>query len=347
MSYPLQFGITGMRAQLLTAIASIAARPLQLVELPLPEPTLHQVRLRVTACGACHTELDEIEGRLPPQLPIILGHQVVGRVDKAGTGVTTLRVGDRVGVAWIYSACGTCRFCRSGNENLCPEALWTGKDVPGGYAESIVVPADFVYLLPDCFSDAQAAPLLCAGVIGYRALCLTGIADGETLALYGFGASAHLVIQVAKHLYPASRVFVFTRGESHRGLARQLGANWVGTASEEPPERPDRAIDFTPVGETVRVALGHLQRGGRLVINAIRKTSPVPPLDYERHLWDEKEVKSVANLTRRDAREFLELAARIPIEPTVEEFPLADANEALARLKAGRIQGAAVLRISA
>ncbi len=335
-----------MRAQLLTEIAPIEARPLRLVELPTPEPGPQQVRLRVTVCGACHTELDEIEGRLPPRLPIVPGHQVVGRVDKVGSAVTNLKVGDRVGVAWIYSACGICRFCRAGNENLCPEAAWTGKDVPGGYAEAMVVPADFAYPIPGRLSDAQAAPLLCAGVIGYRALRLTGLRDGETLALYGFGASAHLVTQVVKHLYPASRIFVFTRGESHRTLATKLGAAWVGTAADEPPERPDKAIDFTPSGEIVRTALAHLQRGGRLVINAIRKVSAVPPLDYGLHLWNEKEVKSVANVTRRDALEFLSLVTRAPIVPTVEEFPLAEANEALVRLKEGHIHGAAVLRVS-
>ncbi len=335
-----------MRAQILTAIAPIETRPLREVELPAPEPGPHEVRLRVTVCGACHTELDEIEGRLLPRLPIIPGHQVVGLVDKVGSAVTTLRVGDRIGVAWIYSACGACSFCRSERENLCPDAAWTGKDVPGGYAEAMVVPAGFAYPLPARLSDAQAAPLLCAGVIGYRALRLTGLQDGETLALYGFGASAHLVIQVVKHLYPTTRLLVFTRGEAHRRLALQLGADWTGAAADPPPQPPERAIDFTPAGEVVRAALAHLQRGGRLVINAIRKATPVPHLDYGLHLWDDKEVKSVANVTRRDALEFLGLAARIPVAPAVEEFPLAEANEALVRLKDGRIRGAAVLRVS-
>jgi propanol-preferring alcohol dehydrogenase len=263
-----------------------------------------------------------------------------------GAGVTEFTLGDRVGVAWIYSACGACRFCRSGTENLCSDARWTGKDVNGGYAQATVVPAAFAYAIPDRFSDAQAAPLLCAGVIGYRALRLAELRDGEILALYGFGASAHIVIQAARHLYPNSQIFVVTRGESHRTLATNLGASWVGGAADAFPEPPDKAIDFTPSGEIVRTALGHLQRGGRLVINAIRKTEPVPPLDYARHLWEEKEVKSVANVTRRDAREFLALAAAIPIVPEIEEFPLEVANDVLVRLKSGNITGAAVLRVS-
>ena len=334
-----------MRAQVLAEIGPVESRPLRLVDLPIPEPGPGQVRLRVSVCGACHTDLDEIEGRLPTRPTIIPGHQVVGRVEKLGSGVMGVSVGNRVGVTWLFSACGSCRFCRAGLENLCPAAQWTGKDVHGGYAEWMVVPAEFAHPIPERFGDPQAAPLLCAGVIGYRAFRLAELQDGETLALYGFGASAHIVIQLARHLCPASRVHVVTRGDTHQMLAARLGASWVGAANETPPEPPDKAIDFTPSGEVVRTALERLQPGGRLVINAIRKTESVPPLDYARHLWEEKEIKSVATVTRRDAREFLALAAAIPIVPEVEEFPLEAANDVLARLKAGRIKAAAVLRI--
>jgi propanol-preferring alcohol dehydrogenase len=335
-----------MRAHTLAEIGPIESRPLQFGDLPTPAPGPGQVRLSVSVCGACHTDLDEIEGRLPAALPIVPGHQIVGHADMLGPGVSGIAVGDRVGVAWFFSACGTCRFCHAGHENLCPWAQWTGKDANGGYAEWMVVPAESAYPLPERFSDVQAAPLLCAGVIGYRAFHLAELQDGETLALYGFGASAHIVIQVARHRCPGSRILVFTRGEAHRRLAMRLGADWAGTAGDAPPERPDKAIDFTPSGEIVRAALAGLQRGGRLVINAIRKTGPVPPLDYARHLWEEKEVKSVANVTRRDAREFLTLAAAIPIVPEVEEFPLDQANDVLIRLKAGQIKAAAVLRVA-
>jgi propanol-preferring alcohol dehydrogenase len=335
-----------MEAQLLTKMAPVEDRPLEPADLPVPEPGAGEVRVRVWVCGVCHTELDEIEGRLPPKLPIVLGHQVVGRVEKAGAAVRGFHVGDRVGVAWIYSACGACAFCRAGHENLCERAQWTGKDVHGGYAAAMVVPEPFAYPIPARFADAQAAPLLCAGVIGYRALRLTGWQAGEALALYGFGASAHLVLQLAKHLRPRDPVFVLTRSEAHRDLARRLGADWAGLPTEAPPERPARAIDFTPAGETIREALRGLRPGGRLVVNAIRKRSLVPALDYATHLWEEKELKSVANVTRQDAQEFLPLAAAIPIVPEVEEWPLAEANEALVRLKAGRVHGAAVLRIA-
>jgi alcohol dehydrogenase, propanol-preferring len=335
-----------MKAQLLSRMGPIESCPLEPAELPLPEPAPGDLRVRVSVCGACHTELDEIEGRLPPALPIVPGHQVVGCVDRVGAGVVRHRVGDRVGVAWIHSACGRCAFCASGNENLCPRARWTGKDVNGGYAEFLVVPDAFAYPLPERYTDAQAAPLLCAGVIGYRALRLAGVQSGDPVALYGFGASAHIVIQLLKHLHPRSPVFVLTRNADHQRLASRLGADWVGGPADIPPESPARAIDFTPVADTIRAALQVLRPGGRLVVNAIRKRDPVPELDYAIHLWAEKELKSVANLTRRDAEEFLPLAAGIPIVPEVEESPLADANRVLARLKAGLVRGAAVLRVS-
>jgi propanol-preferring alcohol dehydrogenase len=295
----------------------------------------------MSACGICHTELDEIEGRLPPRLPIVLGHQIVGRVKELGSGVTKFNLGDRVGIAWINSACGKCHFCKEGHENLCSEFQGTGCHTDGGYAQYTVVSEEFAYLIPKRFSDAEAAPLLCAGAIGYRDLILSDIKKGQTLGLFGFGASAHIVIQVAK--YWGCEVFVFTRGEDHRKLAKKLGASWAGGPEDEPPRKLHCAIDFTPVGETVPHALKVLEKGGRLVLAVIRKRNPIPPLDYARLLWDEKEIKSVANITRRDAREFLPLAAEIPIIPEVQEFELEEANRALILLRHGKIQGAGIL----
>ncbi|MGC8816706.1 MAG: zinc-dependent alcohol dehydrogenase family protein [Candidatus Hadarchaeum sp.] len=338
-----------MKAVVITRIAPVGERPLELVELPNPVPTDNQILVKVSACGICHTELDEIEGRVPPtKFPIIPGHEIIGRVEKLGPDASKFKVGDRVGIAWINWACGRCHFCRSGAENLCAEAKWTGKDADGGYAQYAVVSEDFAYPVPETFDDLQAAPLLCAGVIGYRALRLSGIADGKVLGLYGFGASAHIVIQVVKHLYPKSQVFVFTRpGQTeHQGLAWKLGADWVGATGDTPPTKLDCAIDFTPVGEPVREALRNLQKGGRVVVNAIRKTTTIPELDYTEHLWWEKELKSVANVTRRDALEFLPLAAEIPVRPEVQVFRLEEANEALILLRQGKIRGAGVLRIS-
>jgi len=330
-------------------ISSVEDRPLRLVDLPMPVPERDQILVRISACGVCHTELDEIEGRVPPsQFPMILGHEIVGRVDALGSAAKKLKRGDRVGIAWINWTCGRCSFCLEGEENLCETAGWTGKDAPGGYAEYTVVQEDFAFPIPDEFTDVKAAPLLCAGVIGYRALRLSGMADGKVLGLYGFGASAHIVIQVAKHKYPNGRVFVFTRPhqKEHQDLARKLGADWIGATGDTSPEKLDCAIDFTPVGEPVREALRNLQRGGRVVINAIRKMTPVPELDYAEHLWHEKEVKSVANVARRDAQEFLPLAAEIPIVPETQEFKLEEANEALVLLKEGRMRGAGVLKIA-
>ena len=253
-----------------------------------------------------------------------------------------------MGIAWINWACGRCSFCLKGEENLCDTAKWTGKDVHGGYAQYTAVSEDFAYPIPERFTDLEAAPLLCAGVIGYRALRLSEIEDGGILGLYGFGASAHIVIQVAKYRYPGGKIFVFTRPnqKEHQDLARELGADWIGATGDTPPEKLNCAIDFTPVGEPVREALRNLQKGGRVVINAIRKTTPIPELDYTEHLWYEKEVKSVANVTRRDAQEFLPMAAKIPIVPETQEFKLEEANEALILLKEGKIRGAAVLRVT-
>ena len=320
--------------------------PLEMVEMAVPVPGRRQILIKISACGICHTELDEIEARLvPPRLPLILGHQIVGKVESLGPGVNLFKVGDRVGVAWIHSSCGHCKFCDEGHENLCGEFLATGLHAHGGYAEYTVVSEDYAYPIPDRFSDFQAAPLLCAGVIGYRALKLSGLRAGQVLGLFGFGASAHIAIQVAKHW--GSRVFVFTRRgqKDHQELAVNLGADWVGATGETPPEKLDCAIDFTPVGEPVKEALKVLEKGGRVIINAIRKINPIPALEYSEYVWHEKELKSVANVTRQDAREFLPLAAEIGIIPEVQVFKLAQANQALGLLKQGKMHGAGILRI--
>jgi propanol-preferring alcohol dehydrogenase len=324
--------------------------PLAPAELPEPVPGLGEIRIRVAVCGVCHTELDEIEGRTPPpRLPVVPGHQVVGRVDTLGPGVGSFREGDRVGVAWIHSACGHCKFCREGNENLCPEFRATGRDVNGGYAEHMIVRADFAHSIPEVFSDVEAAPLLCAGAIGYRSMKLSGLRDGEPLGLTGFGASAHLVLKMVRHRYPNSPVHVFARSEGERAFARELGAVWAGDTADEPPEKLAAILDTTPAWQPVVEALKHLQPEGRLVINAIRKEErdkdALLRLDYPRDLWLEKEIKSVANVARSDVREFLALAAEIPLKPETQEYPLEEANQALRELKARRIRGAKVLRI--
>ena len=335
-----------MKAVVLNKTSPIEEKPLEVTDLPPPTVADDQILVKVSVCGACHTDLDEVEGRLKPtKLPIVLGHQVVGTVADKGKAVTKFNVEDRVGITWLYSACGKCNFCQRGNENLCGEAEWTGKDVNGGYAEYMVISEDFAYLLPERFSDSEAAPLLCAGVIGYRTLRLAEVTDGEIIGLYGFGACAHIVIQMIRYKFPNSPVFVFTKTAEHAKLAESLGAAWTGRSGDQPPAKLNKAMDFTPVGECVRDALAVLDRGGRLVINAIRKETPVPPLDYARYLWLEREIKSVANVTRADAEEFLPLAAQIPIVPTIEEFPLAQANEVLIKLKHSKLRAAAVLRV--
>lgn len=340
-----------MKAQILMETSTIENHPLELVELPIPQPRATEILVRISACGVCHTELDEIEGRLQPKLPIILGHEIVGKVESLGSSVTMFKVGDRVGIAWIHSACRTCSFCKQDNENLCPEFRSTGCQANGGYAQYTVVSEDFAYPIPDRFTDSQAAPLLCAGAIGYRALRLSNIGDGQVLGLFGFGASAHIVIQVAKYKYPNSKVFVFTRAvqKEHQDLAKKLGADWVGATGETPPAKLNAAIDFTPAWKPIVEALRVLEKSGRLVINAIRKQEDdkdsLLGLEYPTHLWQEKEIKSAANITRKDAQEFLPLAAEIPIVPHVQEFKLEEANEALILLKQGKIQGAAVLKV--
>lgn len=328
----------------LREISAIEREPLRIEDLPDPVPGSGEILVKVSVCGICHTELDEIEGRLQPELPVVPGHQVIGKVESLGPGAQRFQLGDRVGIAWINSACGRCPFCQSGNENLCPDFKGTGCHANGGYAQYMVIREDFAYLIPERFSDAQAAPLLCAGAIGYRDLMLSGVQKGQILGLFGFGASAHIVIQVAT--YWGCEVFVFTRGAEHRDLAKKLGASWTGGPEDQPPKKLHCAIDFTPVGETVPNALRALEKGGRLVVAVIRKRNLIPPLDYSQHLWDEKEVKSVANLTRKDAEDFLKLAAKIPILPEIQEFQLEEANRALLLLKQGRIQGSGVLRVA-
>jgi len=332
-----------MKAMVLKEISSMEAKPLQMVDLPVPTPGPKEILVKVSVCGVCHTELDEIEGRLPPTLPVILGHEIVGKVEKLGSGAKKFKLGDRVGIAWINSACGKCQFCLEGNENLCLEFKGTGCHANGGYAQYTVVSEEFAYPIPDRFSDSEAAPLLCAGAIGYRDLILSGVKKGQTLGLFGFGASAHIVIQVAK--YWGCEIFVFTRSEEHRNLAKKLGAVWAGGPEDKPPKKLNCAIDFTPVGETVPNALRVLEKGGRLLVAVIRKRNLIPPLDYAQLLWDEKEIKSVANITRKDAQEFLSLASEIPIILEVQEFRLEEANQALILLKQGKIQGAGVLRM--
>jgi len=341
-----------MKAMILreTCALSDHSNPLELAEIPTPTPGRRDLLVRVATCGVCHTELDEIEGRIPPpELPIVLGHQAVGYVDRVGEDVDEFKVGDRVGVAWIYSSCGTCSYCRSGDENLCTDFKATGRDANGGYAEYLKIPAAYAFSIPDVFSDAEAAPLLCAGAIGYRSLRLTGINDGQKLGLTGFGASAHLVLKMAKHRFPKSDVYVFARSEKERAFARELGAAWAGDTEDSSPDLLDAIIDTTPVWKPLVEALKNLTPGGRLVINAIRKEDVdkqvLLRLSYIDHLWREKEIKSVANVSRRDVSEFLDLAARIRIKPEFQRFALEDANNALHEIKAGKIKGTKVLCI--
>ena len=342
-----------MKAMVLNRLSNVSEnrRPLDVDDMPIPEPGPGQLLLRISTCGVCHTELDEIEGRTPPpSLPIVPGHQVVGRVETTGPGVARISAGDRVGVAWIYSACGHCGFCQAGQENLCPEFQATGRDVHGGYAEYMVVSADFAFAIPETFYDAEAAPLLCAGAIGYRSLRLSNLIDGQVLGLTGFGASAHLVLKMVRHRLPNSQVYVFARNPKEREFALALGAVWAGDTADYAPEPLAAIIDTTPVWKPVIEALKNLAPGGRLVINAIRKEDVdkeiLLTLDYPKHLWMEKEIKSVANVTRRDVSEFLELAAEIGLRPEFQEFTLSDANQALVEMKESKIRGAKVLRMT-
>ena len=316
--------------------------PLRMRDWPVPEPGKGEIRLRVKCCGVCHTDLHTVEGDLrPPTLPLIPGHQVVGLVDGAGPGAARFRQGDRVGVPWLYQTCRQCRFCVSDRENLCEGARFTGLDVNGGYAEYIIVREDYAYELPATFSDIEVAPLLCAGIIGYRALRLSEIRHGGRLGLYGFGASAHIAVQIARHWQ--CEVYVFTRSEEHRRLAIELGAAWVGRAEDEPPERIEAAVVFAPDGGLVPEVLRVLEKGGTVSLAGIYM-SPIPSISYDL-LYSERTVRSVANSTRQDARDLLCLAGEIPIRTEVEAFRLEEANRALVRLKERRVQGAAVLTL--
>lgn len=331
-----------MQAMILREAKPAEENPLIKADLPMPEPGPGQIRLQVRACGVCHTDLHLVEGEIAlPKLPIVPGHQIVGQVDALGDGVTRFAPGERAGVPWLYSTCGTCDYCQSGQENLCDNAHFTGQHVDGGFAEYMVVPAEFAYPIPDGFPGEQAAPLLCAGIIGYRALRLSEIEPGGRLGLYGFGASAHVTIQVARHW--GCEVYVFTRSEDHRRHASELGASWVGQAQDTPPAELDSAITFAPAGWLVPEVLRVLRKGGTLAINAIHM-SPVPELPYAL-LYGERTIRSVANSTRQDAEELLRLAAEIPIYTDVELSPLVEANAVLQRLKRAEIQGAAVLLV--
>jgi propanol-preferring alcohol dehydrogenase len=330
-----------MRALLLERTASAEERPLRLVDRPPPEPGAGEIAIAAEACGVCRTDLHILEGEVAARLPVVLGHQAAGRVAAVGPGVTSLRVGESVGVGWLASTCGTCRFCVSERENLCERATFTGRDRDGGYAERLVASADWVFRLPASLPATQAAPLLCAGIIGYRALRLSEIRPGGRLGLFGFGASAHLAIQVALHW--GCEVFAFSRAPHHRELALRMGAAWAGAAAEDPGVALDAAVTFAPAGELVLAALRRLDPGGTVAVNAIHM-SAIPSFPFDL-LTGERRVRSVTNSTRRDAGEFLELAARIPIRAEVERYPLAEAGEALVRVQSGAVRGAAVLEI--
>jgi alcohol dehydrogenase, propanol-preferring len=342
-----------MKALLLNQICNLKENktPLVMSSIPEPIPAEGELLIKVSACGVCHTELDEIEGRTPPPgFPVVLGHQVIGKVVGRGNKVTKFNAKDRVGIGWIYSFCGKCEYCLEGNDNLCPEFKATGRDVNGGYAEYMVVPESSVFLIPEFFSDSEAAPLLCAGAIGYRSVKLTSLKDGQSLGLTGFGASAHIVLKMVKYKYPNSKVFVFARSEEERKFAKQLGAEWAGDTTEESPEKLNSIIDTTPVWMPIVEALKNLKPGGRLVINAIRKEDIdkkyLLKINYPEHLWMEKEIKSVANVSTSDIENFLKIAEEIKLKPEFQEYQLEDANLALLELKERKIRGAKVLKIN-
>jgi propanol-preferring alcohol dehydrogenase len=333
-----------MKAMVLEKTAPIETAPLKPREIPDPQPGRGEARLKVHCCAICRTDLHVIEGDLPQhKMPVIPGHQVVGTVDALGPGCSRLQVGQRIGVAWLRHTCGACEYCQTGRENLCEHQQFTGYDADGGYAEYALVPEDFAYPLPAVFSDRQAAPLLCAGIIGYRALRRSNLPPGGKLALYGFGSSAHVVIQIALHR--ACQVFVATRGENHRRLAQEMGATWVGESPAEMPTKVDSAILFAPVGSLVPPALENLKKGGTLAVAGIYLTD-IPPLQYERHLFYERDLRSVTANSREDGRELLAEAAEIPIRPHITRYTLANANRALQDLKADRISGTGVLTVA-
>jgi propanol-preferring alcohol dehydrogenase len=332
-----------MRAMVLARPADVATAPLHRAERAVPVPGQGEVRVRVEVCGVCRTDLHVVEGELAPRRDeLVPGHQVIGRVDALGPGASGLAVGHRVGVAWLHRTCGRCRFCAEGRENLCRAPRFTGWDVDGGFAEHVVAPAAFVYPLAPDDPARELAPLLCAGIIGYRAFVRSGARRGSRLGLYGFGGSAHIVIQIARHA--GCEVHVFTREALHRELARELGAAFVGDTHDRPPEKLDAAILFAPAGEIVPVALSALERGGTLAVAGIH-LSQVPALDYQQHLFQERCLCSVTANTREDGRALLRLAREIPIRTRTTPYALEDANQALLDLKQGRLQGAAVLEI--
>ncbi len=331
-----------MKAMQLHQASAVDTAPLMAADIDVPQPKPGQVRIEIHTCGVCHTDLHIVEGDLTlPRLPTIPGHQIVGTVDAVGERVIKHKVGDRLGVPWLYQSCGTCRYCQHDKENLCEQIQFTGLHVDGGFAEYVVVDEQFAYPIPTAFDDAEAAPLLCAGVIGYRSLRLSGIQPGQRLGLYGFGAAAHIVIQIARHW--GCKVFVFTRSGHHRTLAKSLGAVWVGGAEDEPGTVMDSSIIFAPAGWLVPEALRMLDKGGTLALGGIHM-SPIPEMPYDL-LWHERTVRSVANSTRQDAIELLKVAAEIPVKTEVELFDLDQANEVLLRLKESQINGAGVLRI--
>ena len=332
-----------MKAMIVKERAPIEKMPLRLTDLPIPMPRAGEVLVRVEACAICRTDLHVVEGELPARrTPVVPGHQAVGRIERLGPGSTRFEVGARVGVPWLHASCGVCSYCGRGDENLCERPRFTGYDVDGGYAGYQVAPEAFIYPLPTVLPASQIAPLLCAGIIGYRALRQSGVRKGERLGLYGFGASAHVVIQIARHW--GCEVYVSTRGERRRRLAAELGAVWVGEATDRPPQKLNAAILFAPAGELVPVALAALDRGGTLAIAGIYITD-IPALNYEKHLFQERGIRSVTANTRQDGEALLRLAEEIPIRTRVEVFPLAEANEALQRLKHDGIEGAGVLQV--
>jgi propanol-preferring alcohol dehydrogenase len=332
-----------MKAMAVRRVGTVGGDSLALEERPLPEPGVGEVRIKVEACGVCRTDLHVVEGELPFVSPgVVPGHQVVGRVDRVSSGMDSWKPGERVGVAWLYRSCGACRYCIRGDENLCLAPQFTGYHRPGGYAEYVVADGHFIYPLPEDRSAEELAPFLCAGIIGYRSLSRLGLSPGDHLGLYGFGASAHLVLQMARA--KKFRVSVGSRGGRHRAFASQMGADWVGGAADTPPEPFDGAILFAPAGDLVPPILAHLDRGGRLLIAGIH-LSDIPSLDYEAHLFYERSVGSVTANTRQDGRELFEWISREPITPHVTVYPLEDANRALVDLKEDRIEGAAVLKV--
>jgi len=341
-----------MKAWVIEKIADllIERKPLKLIRMDSPLPEKKEILIKVHACAVCHTEIDEIEGRAVPSfLPIIPGHQIVGEVVDTGKAVKKFKFGDRAGAGWIYSACGKCEFCKKGLENLCSEFKATGKDSHGGYAEYFKINEDFAFHIPENLSYEEAAPLFCAGAIGYRSLMLSKPENGHNIGLIGFGASGHLVLKMIKHLYPESKVFVFARDSDQRKLALKLGAYWTGNIEENPPEKLHSAIDTTPVWKPPLIVLKHLKPSGRLVINAIRKEeidkNEVLKIEYSRDLWLEREIKTVANVTRKDISMFLKIASEIPLKPEIELYPFDRANDALLDIKNRKIRGAKVLKI--